>query len=296
MLHCLRRVCGRVRRPVESVAARREPRPGLRRTAVADVRACREHLRRSTQARLVTVFAEDRARRRRRVLSSTTSSSSRASPCYLILRAPMPADEPRFPSLAAELPAVNWQEREIQDLFGLEAVGHPNPRRVALHDNWPDVHPLRKDFPLRHGAAALRGRAPRLPARRWAKACSRCRWAGPRRHHRAGPLHFRGGGRADLYLQLRMFYTHKGTEKLFEDLPDPQRVFLAESISGDSSFSHGTAFCQAIETRRRHRSPAARAVMRTICWNWSASTITSPTSARSPPTSASSSPTRMPAG
>ena len=43
---------------------------------------------------------------------------------------------------------MNWQEREIQDWFGLEPVGHPNPRRVALHDHWPDVHPLRKNFPI----------------------------------------------------------------------------------------------------------------------------------------------------
>ena len=67
---------------------------------------------------------------------------------YLIVRAPVRADNLEFPSLSAKLPAVNWQEREIQDWFGLKAIGHPNPRRVALHDNWPDVHPLCKDFPI----------------------------------------------------------------------------------------------------------------------------------------------------
>ena len=45
--------------------------------------------------------------------------------------------------------AANWQEREIQDLFGIRVVGHPNPRRCALHDDWPEVHPLRQDFDLR---------------------------------------------------------------------------------------------------------------------------------------------------
>src|SRR6266700_1395816 len=67
---------------------------------------------------------------------------------YLLVRASVATDRPAFPSLAAETPAVNWQEREIQDWFGLVAEGHPNPRRVALHDNWPDVHPLRKSFPI----------------------------------------------------------------------------------------------------------------------------------------------------
>ena len=52
-----------------------------------------------------------------------------------------------------------------------------------------------------------------------------------------------------LYLQLRMFYEHKGTEKRFDQLPVNHAVYLAESISGDSSFSHGTAFCQAESPR-----------------------------------------------
>jgi Ni,Fe-hydrogenase III large subunit len=61
-----------------------------------------------------------------------------------------------------------------------------------------------------------------------------------------------------------MFYTHKGTEKLFEKLPIHKAVFLAESISGDSSFSHGTAFCQAIERAAGIEVPLRALVMRTI--------------------------------
>jgi Ni,Fe-hydrogenase III large subunit len=62
-----------------------------------------------------------------------------------------------------------------------------------------------------------------------------------------GHFNFAVAGEPILYLQLRMFYTHKGTEKRFEQLPVHHAVFLAESVSGDSSFSHGTAFCQAVE-------------------------------------------------
>jgi Ni,Fe-hydrogenase III large subunit len=61
-----------------------------------------------------------------------------------------------------------------------------------------------------------------------------------------------------------MFYTHKGTEKLFEKLPIHKAVFLAESISGDSSFSHGTAFCQAIERAAEMEVPLRALTMRTI--------------------------------
>jgi len=61
-----------------------------------------------------------------------------------------------------------------------------------------------------------------------------------------------------------MFYTHKATEKLFENLPIHRAVFLAESISGDSAFSHGAAFCQAIERAAGIEVPARAQFMRTI--------------------------------
>jgi Ni,Fe-hydrogenase III large subunit len=68
-----------------------------------------------------------------------------------------------------------------------------------------------------------------------------------------------------LYLQIRLFYTHKGTEKLFENLPIPHCVRLAESISGDSSFAHATAFCHAIERAANVEPPSRARALRTVC-------------------------------
>jgi len=62
-----------------------------------------------------------------------------------------------------------------------------------------------------------------------------------------------------LYLQLRMFYAHKGTEKLFEHLPVEHGVRLAESISGDSSFAHARRSAMqssGLPESRRRRAPA----------------------------------------
>lgn len=215
------------------------------------------------QARLVTVFAEDRVNPEG-VFYNYYVFDRPGDPSWVTVKAPIPADDRMFPSLAAELPAVNWQEREIQDWFGLEAIGHPNPRRVALHDNWPDVHPLRKDFPLdtvlppfegeRHVYRPTLGEGVfQIPV-------------GPVHAGIIEPGHFNFAvaGEPILYLQLRMFYTHKGTEKLFENLPIHRAVFLAESISGDSAFSHGTAFCEAIERAAGIEVPARSRYLRTI--------------------------------
>ena len=242
-----------------------EPVPGqaVIRLNGPDATAITRHLLNEHQARLVTVFAEDRVKAEG-VFYNYYVFDRRGDADWVILKAPIPSDNPTFPSLAAELPAVNWQEREIQDWFGLEAEGHPNPRRVALHDNWPDVHPLRKDFPLdtvlppfegeRHVYRPTLGEGVfQIPV-------------GPVHAGIIEPGHFNFAvaGEPILYLQLRMFYTHKGTEKLFENLPIHRAVFLAESISGDSAFSHGTAFCQAIERAAEIEVPARAQFMRTI--------------------------------
>ena len=72
-------------------------------------------------------------------------------------------------------------------------------------------------------------------------------------------------GEPVLYLQIRLFYTHKGTEKLFENIPVTHGVRLAESISGDSSFAHATAFCHAVERAANVEAPPRARALRTVC-------------------------------
>jgi len=229
----------------------------------SDIRPITDYLLGEFDARLVTVFAEDR-RAAENVFYNYYVFEQRGSPQYLIVRAPVCANMPEFPSLSAELPSVNWQEREIQDWFGLKAVGHPNPRRVALHDNWPEVYPLRKDFALETVLPEFEGER-HIYRRALGKGVFQIP-VGPVHAGIIEPGHFNFAvaGEPILYLQLRMFYTHKGTEKLFEKLPVHRGVFLAESISGDSSFSHGTAFCQAVERAAGVEVPERALIMRVV--------------------------------
>src|SRR5437773_5710376 len=214
--------------------------------------------------RLVSLFADD-ARAQDGVFYIYYVFALSRTHGFIILRVPVPPEQPQFTSLTNALHAVNWQEREIQDLFGLKLVGHPNPRRCALHDDWPEVHPLRKDFDLktvlptfvgeRHKFREVEGEGVfQVPV-------------GPVHAGIIEPGHFlfSVAGEPVLYLQIRLFYTHKGTEKLFENIPIAHGVRLAESISGDSSFAHAAAFCHAIERAAGAEAPPRARALRTIC-------------------------------
>ena len=178
---------------------------------------------------------------------------------FFILRVPVPPDKPEFTSLTNAMPAANWQEREIQDLFGLKLDGHPNPRRCALHDDWPEVYPLRKDFDLHTALPPFQGER-----HKFREVEGEGVFQVP-----VGPVHagiiepghflFSVAGEPVLYLQIRLFYTHKGTEKLFENMPVTHGVRLAESISGDSSFRPRDRLLPCRRARRQRGSAAARA-------------------------------------
>jgi NADH-quinone oxidoreductase subunit C len=64
------------------------------------------------------------------------------------LRAPVDGADPRIPTATGVYATANWRERELQDMFGIQAEGHPDPRILLLPEDWDGKHPLRKDFPL----------------------------------------------------------------------------------------------------------------------------------------------------
>jgi Ni,Fe-hydrogenase III component G len=63
------------------------------------------------------------------------------------VRVKLDREKPVVDSLAPDIEALNWIEREMHELLGIEFKGHPDMRRLLLPDSWPEgVHPLRQDY------------------------------------------------------------------------------------------------------------------------------------------------------
>lgn len=215
-------------------------------------------------ARLMSLFATDERReegcfRLHHVWSLPRQQS------FLRIATPIDPGVPSFASIAAKHPAANWFEREVMDFFGLTPQGHPNLARVALHDDWPDgVYVLRKDSPYDRAV-------PRVPGdfHPFRPVTGEGVFQVPVGPVHAGviePGHFRFGvaGEPVLYLQMRLFYTHKGTEKRFESIPWRHGLFLAQSISGDSAVGHALAYAHAIERLAGVTVPARGSALRVV--------------------------------
>ena len=215
-------------------------------------------------ARLLSLFAADERATRGRFVVRQVWSLPRFE-TFLCISAPVDPSEPSFPSIAARHPAANWFEREVKDYFGLVPRDHPNPERVALHDDWPEeAWALRKDFDADTQVPRVEGNP--HPFRPVTGEGVFQVPVGPVHAGIIEPGHFRFGvaGEPVLYLQLRLFYVHKGTEKRFERLPWKHTLFLAESISGDTAVGHALAYCHAIERLAGVEVPARAQALRVV--------------------------------
>ncbi len=174
-----------------------------------------------------------------------------------------------FPSITPEVPAAHWYEREIADMFGLVPSGHPDPHPLVLHGLYPrGVHPLRRDITPQEVARQLSLENEDLSPFMEVKGEGIYEIpVGPVHAGIIEPGHFRFSavGETIYYLDARLFYTHKGVEKHFEQIGFKEGTKLAERISGVSSFAHSAAYCMALERMSGDFVlPARAAAIRTL--------------------------------
>lgn len=205
-------------------------------------------------ARLVTIFGSLSPERKKRAHYIFDLGEPRYSEIVLsangLLR-----------SIARQTPAAAWYERELHDQYGVDIVDHPDLRPLILHDNWPD------------GVHAMVDPVDAVP---WAKREYRFLEVqgegitevavGPVHAGVIEPGHFRFSVMGDtvLHLELRHFYTHKGTERLFEGRLAADGTMLAESVSGDNCFAHAVCYSQAVESAYGVEAPPRAAALRLI--------------------------------
>ncbi|MDA8440927.1 MAG: NADH-quinone oxidoreductase subunit C [Peptococcaceae bacterium] len=182
----------------------------------------------------------------------------------VIVQTSIAEDDLTFPSISASIPAADWYEREVRDLFGIEPVNHPSAERLAVHADWPEkVYAMRRDFNLdtvvprldqQFSFKQVKGEGVmEIPV-------------GPIHAGIIEPGHFRFSAVGDkvINLEARLFYAHRGMEKLCEGKTPEQGLLVAERICGACSCAHSTAYCQAVEKISHTSLPPRAEFIRTI--------------------------------
>jgi formate hydrogenlyase subunit 5 len=181
-------------------------------------------------ARFVVSVATDRTKQTNKMeVSHIFSFDEDCS--TIVVRSEVDPSNLSIDSISPIIPAANWAERESHDMLGIDFIGHPDPRRLALADDWPEgLHPLRKDFPYNYRPPpapenAVQLKTPPPPASVFP--------IGPFYPVLEEPVYFRVfvEGEEIVGCDYRGFYNHRGIEKLGDSaLTYNQVPFLAERI------------------------------------------------------------------
>lgn len=152
-----------------------------------------------------------------------------------------------FPSLTPSNVAADWLEREIEDLFAIDFVGHPRLGDFVLHDNlWAEgIGPMRPGSILREGRADRSWRPRRVLREEGAFVMP------------VGPV-YAGEAESALFLLEtvgedvvravpRLFYKYRGIERLAQGRSAADTLLLLERANGTSAFANAWAFCIAVE-------------------------------------------------
>jgi formate hydrogenlyase subunit 5 len=172
-------------------------------------------------------------------------------------------------SIAEYFPSACWFEREIRDGFGIEFNNAFDKRRLFLHEAYPySFHPLLKSF-INQDLTELRKDIVSSEKYLFKEIKGNGVYqvlVGPVHAGiiEPGHFHFNVIGETVLSLEVRMFYKHRGLEKLAEGKSPQDCVSVAETISGDETAANAVAFCMAVERISGLKVPERAWNLRTI--------------------------------
>ncbi|MGD6806781.1 MAG: NADH-quinone oxidoreductase subunit C [Candidatus Bathyarchaeia archaeon] len=154
------------------------------------------------------------------------------------------------PSIAKTYPSACWYEREVTDGFGVQFQGAFDTRRLFLHETYSaDFHPLLKSFKNSKITTVPSNEANAYQFKQVTGEGVYQIPVGPVHAGIIEPGHFRFSviGETIFNLEVRLFYKHRGLEKLAEGKSVQDCVKIAEAISGDETVANAVAYCTAVE-------------------------------------------------
>ena len=165
--------------------------------------------------------------------------------------------EKSFKSLTPECPQVRLFEREIYEQYGIEPLGHPFLKPVRFQKPF-------SDFKANEGR-----KEHEIGSTKFFKL------SGHETHEVAvGPVHagviepghfrFQCHGETVYNLEISLGYQHRGIEQALINGPDKRTKYILETVAGDTTIGHTTAYSQIIEaltdTKLSERAQAIRAI------------------------------------
>jgi Ni,Fe-hydrogenase III large subunit len=164
-----------------------------------------------------------------------------------------------FPSLAARCPQLQLFEREIAEQYGTVPTGHPWLKPVRFHRSWREGNDA-------WGRGATR---PQPAVQEFFSV------AGEEVHEVAvGPVHagviepghfrFQCHGEQVMHLEIALGYQHRDVERLLLSGPHPATPHQIETVAGDTSIGHATAWSQVVEALSGCAAPPRAAALRLV--------------------------------
>jgi formate hydrogenlyase subunit 5 len=181
-----------------------------------------------------------------------------------VLEARVAAGVESYPALTPLVPAAFWYEREIHDLFGLVAEGHPRLDPLVLplapRPGTPRPRPGRPDGPEK-----VELEATGLPGHVAGEGIFTLPY-GPVRSgvFEAVEYVIETFGEDVSHLRVRPYLKHRGISRRFTGMAPEDGVLLAERVEGTAAVAHATAFCEALEAIAGVAAPMPAQLVRAL--------------------------------
>ena len=148
-----------------------------------------------------------------------------------------------YPALTPDCPQAHWFEREIAEQWGVRPEGHPWLKPIRFHRAWtPDRDAWRRPAsdPILPGVTdyfCVEGEEIHEVA------------VGPVHAGVIEPGHFRFQchGENVLHLEISLGYQHRGVERALVGGPSGRALHYFETLAGDTTIGHTTAYAHVIE-------------------------------------------------